>query len=298
MARYAKIDRRIWNDARFRTLSERGKLVFLFLLTHPNSTMLGAMRASVPGLAAELEMSTKAFQEAFGEALSRGIAKHDLGASFIWLPNFLKYNRPESPNVVRSWPDAFDLIPECALKRDLFEQLKAFVEGLSEGFKEAFAEAFPKDYGESVTVTEAVTVTVTEEKPFVESFASDHLPGIPIFKVDPLEELVKEGWQYFLEKTNKSPAQYEFTQDRLSQGRRGFEALVRFAKRGQHPKPREAARELFRVAVDRMASSKFHNGKNDSGQSYLDWHHLFKSKDHRSPTKLLEYWLDDSKWAA
>jgi hypothetical protein len=138
MARYAKVDRRIWNDARFRSLSERGKLVFLFVLTHPTLTMLGAMRASEAGLAAELEMAPEGFREAFTEALSKGLAKHDARASFLWLPNFLKYNKPESPNVVKAWPDAFDLIPECELKCQLFEQLKAFAEGLTSGFREAF----------------------------------------------------------------------------------------------------------------------------------------------------------------
>ena len=145
MARYRKIDTRIWNDAKFNALSERGKLVFFFELTHPNMTMLGAMRATVPGLASELGMPVEAFAEAFREILSKGMGKHDPKASFFWLPNFLRYNRPESPNVVRSWPDAFDLLPECSLKLDLFQQVRDFTEGLTKGFREAFIEAFAKD---------------------------------------------------------------------------------------------------------------------------------------------------------
>jgi hypothetical protein len=170
VARYSKVDRRIWNDASFRSFSERGKLVFLFVLTHPNLTMLGAMRATVPGLAAELEMPLEGFAEAFEEGLSKGLVKHDPSASCLRLPNFLKYNRPESPNVVRAWPDTFDLIPECDLKCQLLEQLKAFVEGLSEGFREAFAEGFqktserlPEGLAESVAVTVAVKEMSSDE---------------------------------------------------------------------------------------------------------------------------------------
>ena len=144
MARYRKIDTRIWNDAKFNALSEKGKLVFFYELTHPNLTMLGAMRATIPGLAAELGMPTEPFAEAFREALTKGMAKHDEKASFLWLPNFLRYNKPESPNVVKSWPDAFDLLPECAMKFELFQQLKAYTEGMTEGFTEAFAKAFAK----------------------------------------------------------------------------------------------------------------------------------------------------------
>jgi len=50
MSRYRKVDPRIWNDAKFRSLDDQGKLAFFFLLTHPHMTAIGAMRASIPGL--------------------------------------------------------------------------------------------------------------------------------------------------------------------------------------------------------------------------------------------------------
>jgi len=144
MARYRKIDTRIWNDAKFTAMSDSGKLVFLFLLTHPHMTSLGAMRATLPGLASELGWQPKAFAEAFREALRKGLVEHDSDACFVGLPKFLKYNGPESPNVVKSWADALDLIPECGLKALLAERVKGFVEGLSKGFAEALPEAFRK----------------------------------------------------------------------------------------------------------------------------------------------------------
>lgn len=165
MGRYRKIDTRIWNDAKFNTLSERGKLVFFFGLTHPNLTMLGAMRASVPGLAAEIRMSPEAFREAFQEAISKGMAKHDEDASFLWFPNFLKYNKPESPNVVKAWPDAFDLIPECQLKQELFQQVEVFAKGLTEAFRKAFDEAFAKTMPNQEQEQEQEQETTTEPPP-------------------------------------------------------------------------------------------------------------------------------------
>lgn len=144
MARYRKIDVRIWNDAKFRGLSDRGKLAFLFLLTHPNMTSLGAMRATVPGLASELEWPEKAFREAFREALSKGMAKHDETACFVGLPNFIKYNPPESPNVVKNWAECVDLIPECEAKDVLLQHVKDLMQGFSEGFLKALGEALPK----------------------------------------------------------------------------------------------------------------------------------------------------------
>ena len=44
--KYRKISPCIWNDAKVRELSDKGKLALLFLLTHPHMTPLGAIRAN------------------------------------------------------------------------------------------------------------------------------------------------------------------------------------------------------------------------------------------------------------
>jgi hypothetical protein len=146
VSHYRKIDTRIWNDAKFRALDDTAKLVFFMLLTHPSMTMLGAMRATTAGLAEEMAMPLKAFREAFGQVLQQGMAEQDAAAHLIALPNFLKYNRPESPNVVKSWATALDLLPECALKTSVVARSKAFAEGMSKAFGEALPEAFRRTY--------------------------------------------------------------------------------------------------------------------------------------------------------
>lgn len=144
MAKYRKVDSRIWNDAKFRTLSDSAKLVFFFLLTHPNMTSLGAMRHSVPGMAAEIGWEPKAFREPFQELLSKGLVKHDEMASFVWLPNFIKYNQPENPNVVKAWKSALDLLPECAMYDMLLQHVKEFLKGFKEPFRKGFEKGLPK----------------------------------------------------------------------------------------------------------------------------------------------------------
>jgi hypothetical protein len=151
MAHYRKIDVRIWNDAKFSALSNNGKLIFLFLITHPQMTALGAMRATPQGLAAELKMAPEAFEEGFAEVLSQGLAKNDREACCMWLPNFLRYQSAESPNVLRNWLKQVEYIPECDLKTHAIAGVRAYAEGLSEGFRKAFKEAFPKDIPESVS---------------------------------------------------------------------------------------------------------------------------------------------------
>lgn len=144
MAKYRKVDPRIWNDAKFMGLSDSGKLALFFVLTHPNMTAVGAMRHTIPGMAAELGWSSEAFREAFREGCAKGIVKHDERASFVWLPNFIKYNQPESPNVVKAWFSALDLLPECEMRNELIQHVKDFLKGFAKGFQEGFAEATPK----------------------------------------------------------------------------------------------------------------------------------------------------------
>ena len=142
MGRYRKIDTRIWNDSKFCALSDNAKLAFFFLLTHPHMTSLGAMRCTVRGLASEVSWSEKQFRAALEEITRAKMLELDESACFIALPNFLKYNKPESPNVVTSWAESLDLLPECELKAVLLQRVKAFAEGLSEAFAKALPKAF------------------------------------------------------------------------------------------------------------------------------------------------------------
>lgn len=142
MGKYRKVDPRIWNDLHFLNLSDKAKLVFLFLLTHPHMTALGAMRASQAGLAAELQWDQKDFAKAFAECFRKPLLKVDETHNFLWILNFMKYNQPENPNVFKSWESALDYLPECNLKYQLIQEVKAFAEGLGEAFVKALPKAF------------------------------------------------------------------------------------------------------------------------------------------------------------
>ena len=135
---FRKIDVRIWNDEKFHALSPHGKLAFIYLLTHPQMTSLGAMRSTIEGLALELEVLPEAFREVFREGLAIAFPK----ANCIYVKNFVRYQTPESPNVVKAWAKSFDLIPECELKTLAFQDAKDLTEGMSEAFRKAFREAF------------------------------------------------------------------------------------------------------------------------------------------------------------
>ncbi len=145
MARYRKVDVRIWKDERFKRLSPIpacGQGLWLYLLTNRFTTNIpGCYSIGERALAEDLGWEIEAFREAFREACSQGMVKADFQAPLIFIPKAIFYNIPESPNVVRSWRQSWDEFPTCKLKFIAYNELRCFLEGLSEGFRKAFLEA-------------------------------------------------------------------------------------------------------------------------------------------------------------
>jgi hypothetical protein len=172
MAIYRKIDCRISNDKKFRELSVEGKLAWYTILSRRDLAPIGAFKASFESLAIEQrgnEYLNKGFEKAFGEAFlealyelsSKGLIKYDPEAFLIYVPNFLRFNFPENPNVVKSWNSVLDSLPECDLtnyalaksteiilnsqKDSFFKALpKEFVEAFEKGYGKGFQEDFGK----------------------------------------------------------------------------------------------------------------------------------------------------------
>ena len=142
MSRYRKIEVRTWSDEKFRDLSPiqpSGQGLWFFLLTGPHTTAIpGLFRAGRAAMAEELGWDQEAFDEAFQEVFDKGMAKADFKARLVWLPNAIRHNKPESPNVVKSWRAEVDLLPECQLKNEAILAISEYLEGLGESFINAF----------------------------------------------------------------------------------------------------------------------------------------------------------------
>jgi len=95
-------------------------------------------------MAEELGWGVEAFDKAFAEVFTQGMVKADFSARLVWIPKAIKHNPPGNPNIVKSWGTEFDLLPECDLKRDVFEAMKASIHALGEPFGKAFDQAFRK----------------------------------------------------------------------------------------------------------------------------------------------------------
>lgn len=169
MARYRRIDVRMWSDERFRVLSAPppcGQVLWIYLLTNPDTSVIpGLYRASEGGLADALGWSVKSFRESFGEVFRQGLAKADWRARILWIPKAIRYNTPTNPNMVMSWRVPWDELPECPLKVEAYQHLKLFLEGLGKGFPESFAKACPNHWGNPLANREQEQEPETEREP-------------------------------------------------------------------------------------------------------------------------------------
>ena len=148
MARYRKIDPRIWNDAKFMRIGPMGQMLFLYVLTHPNMTMLGMLRSTKEAIAFERGWDLSAYNQVFDLALTLGLIEYDT-VGLIACPNFLKYNEPESITVVKSWGKIQDFLPECDLYFKYLKRAKEYCQKRGKAFENAFNEAFAEAKFES-----------------------------------------------------------------------------------------------------------------------------------------------------
>jgi hypothetical protein len=147
VSRYKKIDMRMWGDEKFRRLSRakpNAQFLWIYLLTGPHTTALPGLWVAGPaGLAEALGWSVKDLMVALKELIELGMASIDAAARVLWLPNVVKYDRPDNPNVIKHWAKLVDDIPECDLKKLALGDLRTFVGTMGQRFANAFDASFP-----------------------------------------------------------------------------------------------------------------------------------------------------------
>jgi len=125
MARFRKVEQRLWADERFRSLTPptpNARDLWIALLIGECTTLIpGVVLATPIRLFDSLGWGAPELRGACDSALSEVLMKMpvqaDTSSGLLWLPNGPKYNKPQNPSVIASWRETWALIPECNLKR-------------------------------------------------------------------------------------------------------------------------------------------------------------------------------------
>lgn len=144
---YRNVHVSMWGDAKFRALSDDGKLLWLYLLTGPETTSApGCISVGRASLAEGLEWETDRLDRAFAELDRFGMAKADWKARFVWLPNATKYITHAAWQHVKGWLPYLQILPECDLKDRAIGALWRYIQTRSKEAQDVLVEAFGKPY--------------------------------------------------------------------------------------------------------------------------------------------------------
>lgn len=147
MSLYRSVHVSMWGDARFRALSDDGKLLWVYLLTGPERTSVpGCIGAGKASLAEGIGWEVSRFEAAFAELEDAGMALADWQARFVWMPRGIRYGKPDSSKNVTGWLRYIDVLPECELKDRAIGTLWMHLVARGESFAQPFLDRFGHGY--------------------------------------------------------------------------------------------------------------------------------------------------------
>lgn len=149
--RYQKIYTQIWNDEKFVELSPAAQRFFLYLLTAPNSNLIGMYILKDGYACDDLRCSQKDFQKLLAEVLQQKLISYDEKHKVILIKNYLKHNPITNPNQLKAAIKILSSLP----KTYLLQELKGIIEGLQEGLTKGLLKGILY----SVTASDSVSDT-------------------------------------------------------------------------------------------------------------------------------------------
>lgn len=111
MRDYGKVHTSFWASPTLQELDSDSKLLALYLLTSPHTTMTGAFRLPDAYVCEDLGWETKRFRNSCETLSQAGFIKYDSASKWIWVINFTRFNKPENPNVRKAAVRMAESIP-------------------------------------------------------------------------------------------------------------------------------------------------------------------------------------------
>jgi len=119
MRDYGKVFSAIWASNSFRSLSEDGRTLVMYLLTCPHGTIAGAFRLPDGYACEDLQWSSERVSKGFAELLDKGFANRCETTKWVWIIKHFEWNPLENPNQRKAALKVATLVPEeCAWKQD------------------------------------------------------------------------------------------------------------------------------------------------------------------------------------
>jgi hypothetical protein len=158
MRDYGRVYSSFWTSEDTRRLTDDGRLLALYLLSGPHSTIAGVCRLPDGYVHEDLGWSIKRVREGFTELLRKGFANRCGTTDWVWICRFLAWNTPENPNQWKAARKIAASVPRnCSWKADFSRVFSLAANGNT--------EPLPEPYGNgSETLTEPLPTQEQDQK--------------------------------------------------------------------------------------------------------------------------------------
>lgn len=164
MRDYGRVHGTFWSSPATADMSDRAKLLALYLMTCTHGTIAGVFRLPEGYIAEDLRWETEEVREVFSELLDKGFANRCETTKWVWIIKHLEWNRPENPNQRKAAVKVASGVPsDCgwigAFTRAWGELLGLHIEQFVKPLSNPCATL---SQSVSVAATETVTETIAE----------------------------------------------------------------------------------------------------------------------------------------
>jgi len=140
--KHTTINKTIWNDETFRTLSSpqpNAQSLLIYLMTAKESGIIpGLFEIRKGTIIDRFNWNVKDFDKVCRELINKGLIEVDWNAGLVWIPTQIYYNKPPNPNVVKAWKKAWNELPKCRLKYKCYKQIIRFLKPFPKPFQKPF----------------------------------------------------------------------------------------------------------------------------------------------------------------
>lgn len=122
MREYGRIHCAFWSSPDIQAMSEDARLLALYLLSSPHTTIIGAFRLPDGYVCEDLKWTQQRVCKGFAELFRKGWANRCETTKWVWIRKFLQWNPPENPNQWKAAKKMAAQIPAgCSWKAEFYE---------------------------------------------------------------------------------------------------------------------------------------------------------------------------------
>jgi hypothetical protein len=136
MRDYGKVHTTFWSSQTIASLSDDGRLLALYLMTSPHTTIAGVFRLPDGYVAEDLRWPAERVAKGFAELFENGFANRCETTKWVWIIKHLVWNPPENPNQRKAAIKCADQVPSQCAWKVAFSQSVAEILGRSSGVKD------------------------------------------------------------------------------------------------------------------------------------------------------------------